>query len=216
MAEMACGIKLEEYISVIAKLRVLLRGANGYKVLAKLEDFTAQRATQILMAIPVFKTIKVGVNKSADQFRQIFVKSKIKTADLADRMLDCISYTQKETELDLVYFSTYDIIPGDMSNPKVRNVYDVALALGLKKCPADVGPQLRVDYQEKAGQGSTIIGMEPWPAGYKGGTQPNMHIAFSIYCIPPNDRVLSINPHMSPDCSVDAFTHFIFVKPHVA
>lgn len=65
----------------------------------------------------------------------------------------------EETEVDLVVVSVAEL--GFKNGVKREDIYARAKELGLGLCPAEVGPQLRLQYADQSGGEWLVIGMEP-------------------------------------------------------
>lgn len=119
---------------------------------------------------PVWKTIKIGTLKTAVDFRKALKKSGIWTNFWAMYMLRKPGFTtsEAEMELDLVVVTVADLMFGSgmwreftlSSGAHHRDIIAKALELGLELCPAEVGPQLRLQYTDQPKGEQLIIGME--------------------------------------------------------
>ena len=109
-----------------------------------------------------WKTIKLGTGLStADDFRTALKESGNRINDWGIEILNNPAFTARETEevLDLVVVSVTDHwFKGVHYRWKF---IDKALELGLRLCPAEVGPQLRLQYADQPEGEWLVIGMEP-------------------------------------------------------
>lgn len=109
----------------------------------------------------VWKTIRIGNLKTADEVR---ASLKVKGCVVTDYTLEIInnpalfSLSPQEGEVDLVVVTPADLGLGEVRLPEV---YAKAFSLGLSLCPAEVGPQLRLQYTDQPKGESLVIGMEP-------------------------------------------------------
>jgi len=113
-----------------------------------------------LGSFKVFKTLKLGTDpRTADQFREAFKDGGFKISDWADDILGKTSLTTKETDAELVVMSVGEL--GFKNGAKRKDIYKRALSLGLELCPAEVGPQLRLQYKDQPNGEWLLIAMEP-------------------------------------------------------
>jgi len=111
----------------------------------------------------VWKTVKLGTGcKTADDFRLELGKAECKIDDFANDIMDSPGFmvATNETEINLVIVSLPKLgfLKGGLDN---KDVYERALKLGLRLCPAEVGPQLRLQYKNQPVGESLRIAMEP-------------------------------------------------------
>lgn len=123
---------------------------------------------EIVVAVPtppefsIWKTIKLGTGlKTADDFRNALKKSKNRIGDWGNDILGKPAFTASETEMDvdLVNVSVADL--GFKDGAYRRDIIAKAMELGLELCPAEVGPQLRLQYADQPKGEWLVIGMEP-------------------------------------------------------
>lgn len=110
----------------------------------------------------VFKTIKLGTGpKNANDFRKAIKDNGFSIGDYANDILGKPAFTvaAEETKLDLVVVSVAELGFKDGATPK--QIYARAKELGLDLCPAEVGPQLRLQYKDQPKGEWLVIAMEP-------------------------------------------------------
>jgi hypothetical protein len=110
----------------------------------------------------VFKTIRLGTGlDTADDFRKSLEDNGFRIGGWANDILGKPAFTvaAEETELDLVVVSVADL--GFKNRPTREKIYARAKELGLDLCPAEVGPQLRLQYKDHPNDEWLVIGMEP-------------------------------------------------------
>jgi len=110
----------------------------------------------------VFKTIKLGTGlKTAGDFRKAIKDNKMRIGDWANDILGKPAFTvaTEETELDLVVVSVAEL--GFKDGATREQIYARAKELGLDLCPAEVGPQLRLQYKDQPNGELLVIAMEP-------------------------------------------------------
>jgi hypothetical protein len=99
--------------------------------------------------MPVWKTVKLGLHKSPDEYRAALRSAKRKITDWANEILDDVTCSQEEKEVDLVLLSTDDLGLKDENWTKYRDICTKAIELGLEICSAEVGFALRLQYPDQ-------------------------------------------------------------------
>lgn len=109
----------------------------------------------------VWKTIKLGNYKNADEFRKALKKNGFKTGDWANDILDKPAFTVAgaEEEIQLVNVSVADL--GFKNGATYKGICAKAKELGLELCPNEVGPQLRLQYKDQPKGECLRIAMKP-------------------------------------------------------
>ena len=110
----------------------------------------------------VWKTIKLGSGlKTADDFRRSLKDNGFKLGDWANDILGKPAFTvaTEETEIDLVVVTVAEL--GFKNGATREQIYARAKERGLDLCPAEVGPQLRLQYKDQPTGEWLVIGMEP-------------------------------------------------------
>ena len=116
-------------------------------------------------AIPKFKTwktIKLGTGlKTADDFRKTLKDNGFNISDSASDILRKPAFTAavEETEIDLVKVTVGEL--GFKKGARRDQIYERAKELGLELCPLEVGPQLRLQYQDQPNGEWILAAMEP-------------------------------------------------------
>ena len=117
-----------------------------------------------------WKTIRLGTNglKTADDFRKFLKDNGFSIGNYANDILGKPTFTAaaEEIELDLVVASVAEL--GFKNGATREQIYARAKELGLDLCPAEVGPQLRLQYKDQPNGEWLIVAMEPI-AGSVGG-----------------------------------------------
>ena len=105
-------------------------------------------------------TVKLGTGlKTADEFRHAFEKDGRRISDWASDILNKITVATKETELELVITSVAEL--GFKKVAKYSDICDRIKELGYDLCPAEVGPQLRLQYKNQPNGEWLRVAMEP-------------------------------------------------------
>ncbi|MDO8466860.1 MAG: hypothetical protein Q7S83_01835 [bacterium] len=110
-------------------------------------------------ALPVWKTLKLGTHPSPEALRKAIIGKKNRVSDWGNDILKKISVNPKEIEIDLVKMTVAQL--GLPSGGTREQIYAEAKELGLDRCPAEVGPQLRLQYQDQPYGEWILVGMEP-------------------------------------------------------
>src|SRR5262247_1429277 len=108
-----------------------------------------------------WRTTTIGSYKGVNAYRDAFDAAKIKIGDAADEILgrSAFPYAGEKTEVELAVVSAAEL--GVESESSLADFYDRARQLGLMLCPAEVAPQLRLDYRDQPFGKTLIIAMEP-------------------------------------------------------
>lgn len=121
-----------------------------------LRDLGSDKATT---AFPVWKTITIGGQNNIAAYRAALHAGGYRVGDYASQLLDKTVVAESETTLELVRLTV-----GEMGFPRgasTAEIYAWAEAHGLKKCPAEVGPALRLAYADQPYGEWIRVGMEP-------------------------------------------------------
>lgn len=153
---------------------------------------------------PVWKTIKLGTGlKTADGFRKSIKKNGMKISDWADDILGKITAAAEETELDLVKVKVAEL--GFKSGARRDQIYARAKELGLELCPSELGPQLRLQYQDQPEGEWLLIAMEP--------ITPSDG-ALGVFSVEWHDSELWLYCHFGhPDHFWPSAYRWVFVRP---
>ena len=112
-----------------------------------------------------WKTLKLGTAglKTADDFRKAIKDRGMKISDWADDILGrpTFSVAAEETEIELVLVTVAEL--GFKNRAARRDIYKRAQELGLELCPAEVGPQLRLQHKDQPNGEWIPVAMEPIP-----------------------------------------------------
>lgn len=107
-----------------------------------------------------WKTIRLGVHKTPTEYETALEAASFRIGNYARQILKEISVSQTEVELELVAVTPASL---GLENPNYQEICDRAIQLGLERCPAEVGPALRLAYQDQPqGEGEWLrLAMEP-------------------------------------------------------
>ena len=107
----------------------------------------------------IWKTIKLGLHKSPEEYRKALKDGKCRIGDFANEILDKIPISQEEVEVDLVCLTGRKL--GFKENARQGVIYNRALEYSLQKCPGEVGLALREQYPDQPNGEGVLIVMEP-------------------------------------------------------
>ena len=109
----------------------------------------------------VWKTIKLGTLKNADEFRKALKKNGFRIGDWANDILGKPAFTisSTEEEIQLANVSVADL--GFKNGATYGSICAKAKELGLELCPNEVVPQLRLQYKDQPKGEYLRIAMEP-------------------------------------------------------
>lgn len=106
----------------------------------------------------IWKTVKLGIQKTPDEYRNALKKACRRIGDLGDDILGRIICSQQETEVDLVVLSVAEL--GFKGSARYADICTKAVEIGLELCPAEVGPALRLQYGDQPRDEWLRIAME--------------------------------------------------------
>ncbi len=119
-------------------------------------------ATAPVRTWSTWKTLKLGTGlKTADDFRKALKASGFRIGDWANDVLGKPKFAVSgvEREVELVKVTVKELTGKDRATR--AEIYRVAKEKGLELCPAEVGPQLRLQYQDQPYGEWLVIAMEP-------------------------------------------------------
>ena len=116
----------------------------------------------------IWRRITLDAYKGVDAYRDALDSAKIKIGDSADEILGrpAFPYARTKTDVELAVLSAADLGVGS-DQASLAEVYQRARQAGFELCPAEVGPQLRLDYRNQPLGEALDIAMEP-VATYRG------------------------------------------------
>src|SRR3989344_1889862 len=112
--------------------------------------------------LKIFKTINLRTGlKTADDFRKSLRDSGNKVSSEANGILGNSAFTVavKKIKIDLAIKSVDEL--GFKGGAIRQQIYGRANELGLDLCPAEVGPQLRLQYKDQPEEEHLIVAMNP-------------------------------------------------------
>lgn len=152
-----------------------------------------------------WKTVRIGTGlETADDFRRALKRGGYRFSEWASGILDKSAFTlpAEETKVDLVVVSVAEL--GFRGRATRADIYKRALEVGLELCPAEVGPQLRLQYKDQPRYEWLRIGMEP--INDSGGS-------LSVFCVGRGGDVLWLDgDDGSPDSPWLCGHRWVFVR----
>ena len=109
-----------------------------------------------------WKTIKLGTGlKTADDFCKTLKDNGFNISGWANDILRKPAFTvaAEETEVELVKVTVAEL--GFKRGARHEQTYERAKEFGLELCPPEVGPQLRLQYQDQPNGERILVAMEP-------------------------------------------------------
>jgi hypothetical protein len=154
----------------------------------------------------IWRTITLGSYRGVDAYRDALDIAKIKIGDSADEILGrpAFPYASTKTGVELAVLSAADLgVEADRAS--LAEVYQRARQAGLDLCPAEVGPQLRLEYRNQPVGEALDIAMEP-VATY--GGEPTI-LTLANW----GTGVLLIGRDGRPESTVFRKSRFVFALP---
>lgn len=144
-----------------AKLQLAIGHSDFASEVRNLFDRLATEQGQKLAIAerPVWRTINLGTHASSAELRQALTDGDYRVSNWADDILGKTPIAPEPLTLDLVLVTVSDL--GFPEGAKRSDIYEKALTLGLHLCPAEVGPQLRLQYPDQPMDEWMVIAMEP-------------------------------------------------------
>lgn len=108
----------------------------------------------------IWRTIKLGTHKDTDSLRKALESGGYDYYDAIDILVrPAFKVVEEERDISLVVVSGKEL--GFTGYVALADIQKRALELGLELCPAEVGPQLRLQYKEQPQGENLNIAMEP-------------------------------------------------------
>lgn len=127
----------------------------------KIENSAVQKTVKdTLKEFPVWKTIKIGTFKEKEVLKDSIKAKGYFIGSWANDLMDRpeFSLSEKESELDLVNVSVGEL--GFSGWTTYADICSKAKEFGLELAPAEVGPQLRLQYDDQPNGEWLRVGME--------------------------------------------------------
>lgn len=113
------------------------------------------------MKTEIFYTIKIGTHQNNRALKKTIISSGNRISPWVKDIItnDTFTLSRNKLELDLVAPSIADL--GFKDGAYINDVYSYISRIGLEICPAEVGPQLRLQYTDQPADEVLFIGMKP-------------------------------------------------------
>ena len=100
--------------------------------------------------VHVWRKVTLGTRKGVDGYREALEAVSIRVGDDADEILGrpAFPYARTKTDVELALLSVAEL-GVEAETASLSEVYKRAGQIGLELCPAEVGPQLRLDYRNQ-------------------------------------------------------------------
>lgn len=127
------------------------------------------KATVSSRAFPTWTSVTIGVLKSAEEYEQALKGRNIGCTHSTRWILDRMPFVEEPEKLELVLVARDDL-GYDLDGSRYEDICRRAQELGLRLCPAEVGPALRLALPTIAEQAPQmmhpyLIAMEPVKTG---------------------------------------------------
>lgn len=104
----------------------------------------------------VWRTVQLGTHQ---EFHRALTSEGFIISRSADEMLPKVEVALKPSKLQLVVVSVAEL--GFPTGAEDSQIFVKAVEAGLKRCPAEVGPQLRLQYPDQPRGEDLLIAMRP-------------------------------------------------------
>jgi hypothetical protein len=133
--------------------------ADGSITREHFKDFLEHRLFKTTASFQVWKTITLGVHDSIAGYRKALTSAGFGITDSASELLDKIQVSTTQVKLDLVRVTVEEL--GFTKDVSLGQVFARARKIGFELCPAEVGPALRLEYEDRSLGNATCIAMKP-------------------------------------------------------
>ncbi len=106
-----------------------------------------------------WKTVKLGTYKSNSALRKTLLDADFRIGSWADDILKRIELAKEPSELELIVIYVAEL--GFSNGATTEKIYEKAISVGLRLCPAEVGPQLRLQYVDQPNGEWLVVAMDP-------------------------------------------------------
>jgi hypothetical protein len=153
--------------------------------------------------LEVWKSIKIGGFSNVNEVREAIKKAGMNINNPADLLLEKIPLAKEQSTIKLVCLSMKDLGFNE-DGAKNEEIFNRAKEMGLELCPAEVGPQLRLQYKDQPNEEFIMIAMEPIAVSN----------SFSLFFIMNGGTDLWLASHIGQLNSFwTRFSRFVFVIP---
>jgi len=148
----------------LAKIAECMPDVPAYIMQGWIENPTGLKKVLVEALLPpqkfeIWKTVRVGGFQNAEAIRKATKKVEMNIGNYADDILGKIPLAADETDINVVLMSVADI--GFKDGAEYEKICSRAKELGLELCPAEIGPQLRLQYKDQPNGEWIVVAMEP-------------------------------------------------------
>lgn len=154
---MGTRLTLSDARGPLTDLLEKLEGKDGEVWLRGLKEFLRKESPWEKPEI--FWTIEVGTYKDVESLRKALEESGAGIGTWGEDVLNKIELSQSKQSLGLVVLSVKEL--GFPDGAQLQDIYRAANSQGLDRCPAEVGPQLRLQYSDQPEGEWLVVAMEP-------------------------------------------------------
>lgn len=143
-------------------IRRINEGTLGYDwVMNELQRVTEGRGLGDGSQFQTWRTVKLGTHGTVEELKNAITSAGHNISDWSKDILGKPAFTLagEESELELVKVTAREL--GFSKGATRKDIYNRAIEQGLMICPAEVGPQLRLQYADQPIGEWVIIAMEP-------------------------------------------------------
>jgi hypothetical protein len=140
----------------------LVKGDTGFaEALYRFYDERAAKRVETLAITerPPFMKVRLGTHPDNRALRQALLDAGNRIGDWGGDILKKVQVASKPTEVDIVVVSVAEL--GFPNGATRAQIYEKALSLGLGLLPAEVGPQMRLQYTDQPNGEWILVAMEP-------------------------------------------------------
>ena len=155
---------------------------------------------------PIWKRITLGTYKGPNAVREAFDAARMRIGDSADEILGrpAFPFSKRTTDSDLVVLTAAELGFKE-ARTRLADIYRRAMQVGLELCPAEVGPQLRLQYVNQPIGEFLHIAMQPIATYH--GDLVNLTVGNG------GAGLLLIGGEGRPDLVLHSTVKFVFVRP---
>jgi hypothetical protein len=156
--------------------------------------------------LSIWKRITVGTRKGVNDIRNAFDSARIRVGDSADEILGRpgFSFSKTEAQVNVVLFTAAELEFQEGYIP-LAEIYRRAAEFGLELCPAELGPQLRLQYLDQPVGEALHLAMHPIPT-YRGDL-------VDLTVANGGAGLLLLGGDGSPGFKAHTSIKFVFVRP---
>lgn len=117
-----------------------------------------QKFLGLLPELKIWKTVKLGVHQTSAAYEEALEKKSFRIGDWARQILKKIIVSLTVVEVDLCVMTVAEL--GLKGNARYDAICARIVEIGGQLCPAEVGPALRLQYEDQPNGEWNLIAME--------------------------------------------------------